>query len=93
MTKIIDVIGLLGSVMVGVSLFPQTIKTIKTIKEESNNSISLSFLSITFTSSILMSIFAIYYMIIPMLIANILVFINTLILLIVTIKKNNIFSN
>tara|TARA_B100000524_G_C23641851_1_gene366960 strand:- start:497 stop:778 length:282 start_codon:yes stop_codon:yes gene_type:complete len=93
MTKIIDVIGLLGSIMVGVSLFPQTIKTIKTIKEESNNSISLSFLSITFTSSILMSIFAIYYMIIPMLIANILVFINTLILLIVIIKKNNIFSN
>ena len=87
MTKIIDVIGLLGSVMVGVSLFPQTIKTIKTIKEESNNSISLSFLLITFTSSILMSIFAIYYMIIPMLIANILVFINSLTLLIVIIKK------
>ena len=87
MTKIIDVIGLLGSVMVGVSLFPQTIKTIKTIKEESNTSISLSFLSITFTSSILMSIFAIYYLIIPMLIANILVFINSLTLLIVIIKK------
>ena len=87
MTKIIDIIGLLGSIMVGVSLFPQTIKTIKTIKEESNTSISLSFLSITFTSSILMSIFAIYYLIIPMLIANILVFINSLTLLIVIIKK------
>ena len=87
MTKIIDIIGLLGSIMVGVSLFPQTIKTIKTIKEESNTSISLSFLLITFTSSILMSIFAIYYLIIPMLIANILVFINSLTLLIVIIKK------
>ena len=87
MTKIIDIIGLLGSIMVGVSLFPQTIKTIKTIKEESNTSISLSFLTITFTSSILMIIFAIYYLIIPMLIANILVFINSLSLLIVIIKK------
>ena len=33
MTKIIDTIGLLGSIMVGVSLFPQTIKTIKTINK------------------------------------------------------------
>ena len=87
MTKIIDIIGLLGSIMVGVSLFPQTIKTIKTIKEESNTSISLSFLTITFTSSILMIIFAIYYLIIPMLIANVLVFINSLTLLIVIFNK------
>lgn len=87
MTKIIDIIGLLGSIMVGVSLFPQTIKTIKTIKEESNTSISLSFISITFISSILMIIFAIYYLIIPILIANILVFINSLTLLIVILNK------
>lgn len=84
MTKIIDIIGLLGSIMVGVSLFPQTIKT---IKEESNTSISLSFISITFISSILMIIFAIYYLIIPILIANILVFINSLTLLIVILNK------
>ena len=86
MTKIIDTIGLLGSIMVGFSLFPQTIKTIKTIKEESN-SISIYFISITFISSILMIIFAIYNLIIPMLIANILVFINSLTLLIVILNK------
>ena len=87
MTKIIDIIGLLGSIMVGFSLFPQTIKTIKTIKEESNSSISIYFISITFISSILMIIFAIYNFIIPMLIANILVFINSLTLLIVILNK------
>ena len=86
MTKIIDIIGLLGSIMIGISLIPQTIKTIK----DDDKSISIPFVFITLISSILMIIFAIYYFIIPMLIANTSVFINTLIILIVTLNKKSL---
>tara|TARA_E500000178_G_C16892031_1_gene693979 strand:+ start:537 stop:797 length:261 start_codon:yes stop_codon:yes gene_type:complete len=85
MNKVFDLIGLIGAIMIGISLIPQTIKTIK----DEDKSISIPFVFITLISSILMIIFAIYYFIIPMLIANISVFINTLIILIVTLNKKS----
>ena len=86
MNKVFDLIGLIGAIMIGISLIPQTIKTIK----DEDKSISIPFVFITLISSILMIIFAIYYFIIPMLIANISVFINTLIILIITLNKKSL---
>ena len=77
MKTLINVVGILGSVGIAASLFPQTYKTIKT---NNMQSISKHFILITLFSSLLQLTYAIYYLIIPMLIANICVSINTLIL-------------
>jgi uncharacterized protein with PQ loop repeat len=77
MKTLINVVGILGSVGIAASLFPQTYKTIKT---NDMQSISKHFILITLFSSLLQLTYAIYYLIIPMLIANICVSINTLIL-------------
>ena len=82
---IINLLGLLGSVGVAFSLFPQTYKVIKTSKIES---LSFTFIFITFTSSILQLIYGIYNKIIPMIIANSCVFINSVVLLIYFLRKN-----
>ena len=73
----IDIIGILGSMGIAISLIPQTIKTIKT---ENIKDLSVRFILITMLSSIFQNIFAIHYHIIPMIIANASVFINTLII-------------
>lgn len=83
MEHIINILGLSGSIGVGLSLIPQTYKTINS----NEKSLSLPFIIITFISSTFMIIYAGYYLIIPMLIANLSVFIN--ILLILYIKRNN----
>ncbi|MAP67409.1 MAG: hypothetical protein CMF80_06915 [Candidatus Marinimicrobia bacterium] len=76
--EIIGIIGLLGSLGVGASLFPQTCKI-----WESNDvgSISPSFIIITTSSSVLMLIYATYFLVYPMIIANLSVFGNCCILL------------
>lgn len=85
MEHIINVLGLLGSIGVGLSLIPQTYKSINS----NEKSLSLPFIIITFISSTFMIIYSSYYVIIPMLIANFSVFINITILLILYIKRNN----
>ena len=87
--KIIDIIGILGSILIGFSLIPQTFKsyTSNVVK-----SLSIFFLIITFLASLCMNIYAFYYKILPMIIANTLVFINTILLLIIYLK-NKFFNN
>lgn len=91
----IDIIGILGSIGIAISLIPQTIKTIKT---ENIKDLSVRFILITMLSSIFQNIFAIHYHIIPMIIANTSVFINTLIIFFYMIRerknlKNKVVSN
>jgi len=74
----IKALGILGSLGVGISLFPQTYKT---WKEKEISSISVTYICITSISSILMVIYGTYFLVYPMIIANLSVFGNTCVLL------------
>ena len=54
----IDILGLLGSIFVGISFIPQTIKT---IKSEDIKDISFLFMFLNILASALMSVYGIYY--------------------------------
>tara|TARA_Y100000589_G_C26733764_1_gene458839 strand:+ start:181 stop:438 length:258 start_codon:yes stop_codon:yes gene_type:complete len=85
MDNIINFVGLLGSIGIGLSLIPQTCKTINS----NESSLSIPFIVIILLSSIFMVIYAIYFLIVPMLVANSSVLINSLILLFFSIKQKN----
>ena len=82
--QIINFFGLIGSIGVAFSLFPQTFKVIRT---SNIDSLSIYFINITLISSILQLIYGINKEIIPMVIANTCVFLNSLILLYFYIKN------
>ncbi len=84
---LINLFGILGSIGVAFSLFPQTYKVLKTSKIDN---LSFWFIIITFISSILQLIYGIYYEIIPMIIANSCVLFNSIILLVFFIKNKSI---
>lgn len=87
MNNVINIIGISGSVGIAIAFIPQTYKT---ITSEENHSVSFAMIFLTFLSSICMTIFSIYYFIVPMLITNISVLINTFIIMLAFIyKKNN----
>jgi len=86
----INIIGILGSIGISISLIPQTIKTIKT---ENIKDLSVGFILITMVSSIFQNIFAIYYYIIPMIIANTSVFINTIVIFVYMIRERKNIKN
>tara|TARA_B100000886_G_scaffold326874_1_gene273760 strand:- start:803 stop:1063 length:261 start_codon:yes stop_codon:yes gene_type:complete len=80
----IDVIGLLGSILVGFSLIPQSYKS---LRENDVKSLSKYYLLITFLAAVFMGIYSIYYLILPMIIANCLVLGNVILLIILVIKN------
>ena len=67
MNDVIDIIGLIGSILVAISFVPQTYKTINSnqIKD-----ISFMFMFINIISAGLMCIYGAYYYIIPIMISN-----------------------
>tara|TARA_Y100000992_G_scaffold186407_1_gene126132 strand:- start:1908 stop:2219 length:312 start_codon:yes stop_codon:yes gene_type:complete len=85
----IDIIGLIGSISIGLSFIPQTYKTLKT-----NTVKSTSFLMffITSSASICMIIYSVYYNVLPMLIANVSVLANSSIIMITYLYKKNILA-
>ena len=86
--NILYILGIIGSIGIAFSLFPQTYKVIKTSEIKS---LSFIFIIITFTSSILQLIYGIYNQIIPMIITNSCVFLNSIILLFYfLIKKDDL---
>ena len=80
----IDVIGLLGSILVGFSLIPQSYKS---LRENDVKSLSKYYLLITFLAAVFMGIYSIYYLILPMIIANGLVLGNVILFIILVIKN------
>ena len=80
----IDVIGLLGSILVGFSLIPQSYKS---FRENDVKSLSKYYLLITFLAAVFMGIYSIYYLILPMIIANGLVLGNVILLITLVIKN------
>ncbi len=74
----IDIIGVLGSVAIAVSFFPQTYTC---IKKKSVNGLSIKFILLILSASISMDIYSFYYQIIPMIIANVCVTLNSLVLM------------
>tara|TARA_B100000073_G_C23610835_1_gene524434 strand:- start:489 stop:800 length:312 start_codon:yes stop_codon:yes gene_type:complete len=85
----IDIIGLIGSISIGLSFIPQTYKTLKT-----NTIKSTSFLMffITSTASVCMIIYSVYYKVLPMLIANVSVLTNSSIIMIAYLYKKKMLS-
>jgi uncharacterized protein with PQ loop repeat len=83
----IDIIGLLGSISIGLSFVPQTYKTIR-IKTIQSTSFFMFLTS--FFASIGMIIYSVHYKIIPMLIANVSVLTNSCIIMLVYLYKKNI---
>lgn len=84
--EIIDIIGLTGSILVGVCFIPQTYKTINSndIKD-----ISKLFMMLNIISASLMVVYGSYYLILPIIIANGSVLINCCIITICIIKNKN----
>lgn len=78
MTILVDIIGILGSLCIALSLFPQTIKT---IQKRSMNEISLPFVIVTMVGACCQLFYGVYYRVIPMIIANVCVLCNTIILI------------
>ena len=75
--EIMDLLGLIGSILVGICFIPQTYKT---INSEEINDISLSFMILNIIASSLMCIYGGYYIILPIIIANGSVLINCIII-------------
>lgn len=89
--KFINIIGIVGSSLVGICFIPQTYKTIYSneIKD-----ISLSFLLLNIFAAGLMCVYGGYYIIIPVIIANGSVLINCgIIYYCVCVKKNQLESS
>ena len=78
MTILVDIVGILGSVCIAFSLFPQTIKT---IQKRSMDEISLPFVFVTMVGACCHLMYGLYYRVIPMIIANVCVLSNTIILI------------
>ncbi len=92
MNILIECVGIFGSCCIALSLFPQTFKTIKT---RSMKDIAIPFVLFTMTGAGCQLVYGIYRNVIPMIIANICVLMNTGILLIykVYLLTNRVNSN
>jgi uncharacterized protein with PQ loop repeat len=78
MNNAIDIIGLVGSGLIGASFIPQTYKT---IKNNETKDISYSFMFLNILSASIVTTYGIYYRILPMIISNGSVIINCCIIL------------
>lgn len=83
---LIDILGFIGSILVGVAFIPQTYSTL--ITPDSARSISYAFLTIIILSSILLLVYSSYYKILPMLITNVSVLLNSLVLTYTKIRNS-----
>ena len=79
MSEIINIIGLLGSILVSVSFIPQTYKT---LKSEDSSDISYIFMGTNIISAAMMCVYGVYYDVIPILISNGSVLINCVIIIV-----------
>ena len=79
MSIVIDSIGIFGSCCIALSLYPQTYKTIKT---RSMKDIDIPFVLLTMLGASSQLLYGIYKKVIPMIIANVCVLLNTCVLLV-----------
>lgn len=81
---LIMLLGFLGSIGISISLIPQTYKSWTT---NDVSSLSVKYMILTFISSLLMIIYSTYFLVYPMIIANISVLGNTCILMLLYNKN------
>ena len=79
MDNLIDLVGIVGSSFIALCLFPQTLKIIQT---QSMNDISIPFVVLTMFGAFSQLVYGLYYRVLPMIIANVCVSLNTFILLV-----------
>lgn len=84
MDRVIDLVGTSGAIILSISFIPQTLK----IYENSEHG-NRCFCILMLLCSFMMTIYSYYYKVIPMLIANVSVFMNNSIILIIMKNKNN----
>lgn len=87
----IDILGVIGSIAISISLIPQTYGTIRNINK--SESVSIYFLILIFIASICQLIYSIEYNVLPMIIANWSVLINTIILISIYLIRNKYTSD
>lgn len=81
----VDIIGISGAIVLSISFIPQTMKIYK-----NTDHANMCFCILMIICSIMMSIYSIYYNVIPMFIANISVLCNNMfVFIIVRYKKGN----
>ena len=84
--KVIDIIGHLGSIVLSISFIPQTYAVYK-----NPQCANIYFTFLTFFCSVCLGVYSFYYNVIPMLVANMSVFVNNafVLIFIFNIRKNN----
>ena len=82
MDGVVDLIGTSGAVVLSISFIPQTLKIYK--NSEYGN---ICFCILMIICSFMMNIYSYYYRVIPMLIANISVFVNNIVILTIIKRK------
>ncbi len=90
MDEVIEVIGLAGSCLIGLSFIPQTYKT---IKENETKDISVGFMGLSLLSASMMVTYGVYYEILPMIISNGSVVVNCIIISTYMCKKSDEMSS
>lgn len=86
----IDIIGISGSVGIAISFFPQTYES---IKKKSTDGLSIKFILLILLSSVSMDIYSFYYRIVPMIITNVCVSLNSFMLLSLYIYERQLCGN
>ena len=90
MDEVIEVIGLAGSCLIGLSFIPQTYKT---IKENDTKNISFSFMGLSLLSASMMVTYGVYYEILPMIISNGSVVINCVVIFSYMVRNSDEISS
>ena len=73
----VEILGYIGSFLVSICFIPQTVKVLTTKNFEN---VSIATYSINLVASILFLIYSVYFLLIPVLVCNISIFINCLII-------------
>lgn len=83
----VDIIGISGSVGIAISFFPQTYES---IKKKSTEGLSIKFILLILLASVSMDIYSFYYQIIPMIITNVCVSLNSFVLLSLYVHEHHL---
>ena len=83
----VEYVGLAGGGMIAISFIPQTVKVLRTGHAEG---VSPSFIGIIFLSSIMMISYGMYFSLLPVIIANVSVGVNSVVIIFYLGKGNGV---
>ena len=83
----VEYVGLAGGGMIAISFIPQTVKVLRTGHAEG---VSPSFIGIIFLSSIMMISYGMYFSLLPVIVANVSVGVNSVVIIFYLCKGNGV---